>query len=277
VCSLTRRIIVVDPESQGKLAQKNAETAKLLFKTMQDMLVRAFVGREHISAADLRGVLKKFEERWATIETLFDRAASEGIDALTFIQNDRRKDHLTRLVFARVLMKVPERQVAKCTGSYPRAIVSGFQVAITSMFSKAEWAMLNQHSKWVFEFMGGDSDPVITAQLQNNDAVQLFAEQIFVTVLMRFYRFNVRRSEFVRLINEITPETAPKLGDAEFCELFEALFDEFYAMLLTETGLLRIDLSHGEDFLIRVRSVQDQYRRWKEGLNPPTAKRRSGS
>ncbi len=273
---MTRRIIVVDPESQGKLAQKNAETARLLFKTMQDMLVRSFTGRETISLDDLQLVLKKFEERWATIETLFDRAASEGIDALTFIQNDRRKDHLTRLIFARILMKIPERQVPRCTGSYPRAIVTGLQAAIVSMFSKAEFNMLNQHSKWAFEFMGGDSDPVVASQLRSNEAVQLFVEQVFVALLLRFYRFNVRRSEFARLINESGPENAPKVGDAEFCELFEGLFDEFFAMLLTEKGLTRIEMTQGEDFMVRVRSVQDQYRRWKEGLNPPNAKRRSG-
>lgn len=273
---MTRRIIVVDPESQGRLAQKNAETAKLLFKTMQDMLVRAFANRDSIGLDDLRGVLAKFEERWATIETLFDRAASEGIDALTFIQNDRRKDHLTRLIFARVLMKVPERPLPKGAGDYPRVIVKGFQAAIASMFSKPEWAMLNQHSKWVFEFMGGDSDPVISTQLKANEAIALFSEQVLVAVLLRFYRFTVRRSEFVRLINEALPEAAPKVGDTEFCELFEALFDGYFAMLLTEKGMTRIELSQGEDFLIRVRSVQDQYRRWKEGLNPPSAKRRAG-
>ncbi|MEI6557307.1 MAG: hypothetical protein WCO00_02790 [Rhodospirillaceae bacterium] len=274
---MTRRIIVVDPEGQGKLAQKNAETAKLLFNTMQDMLVRSFAGRQSITQGDLRLVLGKFEERWATIETLFDRAASESINDLTFIQNDRRKDHLTRLVFARILMKVQERPLAKGPGCYPRAIVTGLQAAITGMFSKPEWTMLNQHAKWVFEFMGGDSDPVILSQLQNNEAVQLFAEPILVALLLRFYRFTVRRSEFVRLINEAGPEAGPKLGDAEFCELFEALFDGYFALLLTEHGLLRVDMTQGEDFLIRVRSVQDQYRRWKEGLNPPHAKRRSGA
>ena len=274
---MTRRIIVVDPESQSKLAQKNAETAKVLFKTMQDMLVRAFAGREHISADEMRGVLKKFEERWAAVEPLFDRAASEGIEALSFVQNDRRKDHLTRLVFARVLMKIPERQVVKCTGIYPRAIVSGFQAAIASLFSEAEWALLNQHAKWVFEFMGGDSDPVISSQLQNNEAIRLFAEQVFVAVLMRFYRFNVRRSEFVRLINEIPPETAPKVGDAEFCELFEVLFDDFFASLSSEKTMMRMEMCQSEDFLVRLRSIQDQYRRWKEGQAPPATKRRSAS
>ena len=272
---MTRRIIVVDPESKGKLAQKNAETAKLLFKTMQDMLLKAFANRDSIAYEDLQVVLKKFEERWSTIETLFDRAASDGIDALTFIQNDRRKDQLTRLVFARILMKLGERPGPKGAPPYPRAIVAGLQAAITGMFSDSEWKMLNQHARWAFEFMGGDSDPVIASQLQSNEAIQLFVEQLFVAVLMRFYRFNIRRTEFVRQINEATPETGPKVGDSEFCELFEALFDDFYAMLLTQKGLTRIEMSQGEEFIVRVRSVQDQYRRWKEGLNPPNTKRRS--
>ena len=274
---MTRRIIVVDPESQGKLAQKNAETAKLLFKTMQDMLVRAFNGREAITSDELKAVLVKFDERWATIETLFDRAASEGIDALRFIQNDRRKDQFTRLVFARILMKVPERQLPKGAGSYPRAIVSGLQAAIAAAFAEPEWMLLNQHAKWAFEFMGGDSDPLIMGQLEKNEAIQLYVEQIFVALLLRFYRFNVRRPEFVRLINETVPEAVPKIGDAEFCELFEALFDDFFAMLVTEKGMTRIALVQGEDFTQRVRSVQDQYRRWKEGLTPPNTKRRPGS
>ena len=271
---MTPRIIVVDPESQTKIAQKNAETAKLLFNTMQDMLVKAFAGREQISPDDLRGALKKFEERWATIVTLFDRAASESIDALSFVQNDRRKDHLARLVFARLLMNVPERPIAKSKHTYPRAIVAGFQAAIVSMFSEPEWLMFNQHSKWAFEFMGSDSDAVIISHFQRGEAISLFVEPIFVALLLRFYRFNFRRSEFVRLINEAVPEGVPKIGDAEFCELFDSLFDEYYAMLLTEKGMMRLEMTQTEDFLVRVRGVQDQYRRWKEGLNPPTNKRR---
>ncbi len=242
---------------------------------MQDMLVRAFTGRETITLADMRIVLNRFEERWATIQSLFDRAAGESIDDLSFVQNDRRKDHLTRLLFAKVLMKVTERPIGKLAIGYPRIIVSGFQAAVVAMFSEHEFDLLNQNAKWAFEFMGSDSDPVISSQLGVNEAIQQFVEPLFVMVLLRFYRFTVRRSEFVRLINETVPEIAPKVGDAEFCEIFEALFDGYFAMLQTQKGMLRIEMSQGDDFLVRVRSVQDQYRRWKEGLTPPNTKRRT--
>jgi hypothetical protein len=74
------------------------------------------------------------------------------------------------------------------------------------------------------------------------------------------------------LINEGLTEGAQKIGDTEFCELFEAIFAEFEATLKTEDGRSRIEMTHGEEFLPRIRGIQDQYLRYKEGLIPVVGK-----
>lgn len=272
---MTHRIIVVDAASQEKLGQKNAEVARTLFHTIQDSLLRSFAGRTEVSVQEVQANLNKFQERWSTIETFFTRAADETINSLSYVQQDRRKDHLTRLIFARILMKVPERPLPRATQPYPRALVGGLQGVIADMFAKPEWQLLNQNALWVFKFIGSDSDAAVIGHLRDNEAIQLFAERVFVTLLLRFYRFNVRRSEFIRIINDGLPEGVAKIGDPEFCEMFEALFDDFYALLRTELGRTRIEMSHGEEFLGRVRGIQDQYLRYKEGIAPKPQRRQA--
>ncbi|MEI8393868.1 MAG: hypothetical protein WCF85_03965 [Rhodospirillaceae bacterium] len=268
------RIIVVDADSQGQLANKNAEAARKLFTTIQQSLLGACGDRDQVSVQELTANLKKFEDRWPTIESFFTRAADEAISSLCYVAQDRRKDHLTRLIFARILMSVTERPVAKSATPYPRLIIPGLPTVFMEMFTKPEWSMLNRHAKWVFEFIGSDSDQVIVQHLKENNAVKLFSEQIFVSLLLRFYRFNVRRSEMVRTINDALPDGVQKIGDPEFCELYEAMFNDIYATLRTEDGRARIEMSHGEEFLARVRGIQDQYLRYKEGITAPKPVRR---
>ncbi|CAK0739487.1 putative DUF262 domain-containing protein [uncultured Gammaproteobacteria bacterium] len=268
------RILVVNAENKGQLIQQNTAVARALLNLIRETMLGSFGNRQQISVQDMENALHRLEECWPSIENLFERAANATIGSLSFVAQDRRKDHLTRLLFAKLLMRIPERPVPKSPVSFPRLLLPGLQNNVASLFSKVEWDILNRHAKCVFEYIGSDSDPAIMAQLKGNEAIQLFSERVFVSILLKFYRFNLRKSEFLRITNEAMPEGVPKIGDNDFCSVFEGAFDDYFDILKSEEGRTRIELSHGEEFLVRIRGIQDQYRRYKEGIAPTIPVRR---
>lgn len=271
------RILVVNADNKGQLVRQNTAVARALLNLIRETMLDSLGNRQPITLQDIEGALGRLEDCWPKIESLFERAANATIGSLSFVAQDRRKDHLTRLLFAKLMMKVPERQVPRSPMPFPRLLLPGLQKNIASLFTKLEWEILNRHAKCVFEYIGSDSDPAIIAQLKSSEAIQLFSERVFVSILLKFYRFNLRKAEFIRITNEALPDGIPKIADSDFCDVFEGVFTDYFDILNTEEGRTRIELSHGEEFLVRIRGIQDQYRRYKEGLAPPTPARRAAA
>ena len=137
---------------------------------------------------------------------------------------------------------------------------------VAVMLTNREWRLLNDHARFIFEYIGSDDDDVLASQLQRNPAIQLLSQRIFLTLLLRFKGFNSRRQEFVRIINNSAAEVGYRMSDIEFCQVFEALFRDYHDMIQSEDGRLRLVMSHSEDFPERIKGVFDAFNRFKTGV-----------
>ena len=264
--AMVRRIN--ESEIKGTKVQKNLNISRALFGIVFEAIREGFAEREVLTREDVTRIEKKFEESWMHIESLFDNTCAECINVPWYIRDERRKDAITRLVYARLRMNL-EKATTSSGAIFPRVIVPGLQTMIAVMLTNREWRLLNDHARFIFEYIGSDDDAVLEVQLQRNAAIQLLSQRIFLTLLLRFKGFNSRRQEFVRLVNNSAAETGYRMTDLEFCLVFEALFRDYDDMIQSEDGRLRLVISHSEDFPERIKGIFDAYRRFKSGVSFP--------
>ena len=260
------KIVVFDSNVQPSIGAHTVGAVRQIFDSIRKAMASAFVDHDLISAQEVGAIFEVFEKRWGDIDRFFQNCTVNTLGSFSFVQQDRRKDQLTRLLFARILVSIPDRQLADSELTYPRVIITGIQRVLAGMFNAQELKMLNQNARWVFEFIGGDSDQLIMSHLEQSDVIRFVAEPVFILLL--FYHFNIKRAEAIRIINDSVPGEFIKIGDPEFCDFFEAIFTDIYKVLRKKDGRTRIEMTHGEDFLIRVRGILDQYQRYKEGVSP---------
>ncbi len=214
---------------------------------------------------DLGKIEKKFNESWRHVESLFDNTCAQCTDVPWYVRDERRKDAITRLVYVRLMMSV-ETRMTTWGVEFPRVVVPGLQSMISVMLTNREWRILNDHAHFIFDYVGSDDDAVLASQLKLNRAVQLLCQRIFLTLLMRFKGFNNRRLEFMRAVNTAPAGGGYQMSDADFCQVFEALFRDYHDMIESEDGRLRLVMSHSEEFPERIKGIFDAYFRFKAGV-----------
>ena len=251
-------------EIKGTKVQKNLNISKALFSIIFESIRDSFGEREVLSREDVDKIEKKFGESWFHVESLFDNTCAQCTDIPWYIRDERRKDAITRLVYARLRMNVEKRELSSGQ-MFPRVVVSGLQTMIAVMLTNREWKVLNEHARFIFEYIGSDDDTVLATQLQRNPAIQLLSQRIFLTLLLRFKGFNSRRQEFIRIVNNSAAEAGYRMTDLEFCAVFEALFRDYHDMIQSEEGRLRLVMSHSDDFPERIQGIFDAFTRFKTG------------
>lgn len=255
---------VKECEIKGTKVQKNLNISRALFNVMFDALRDCFGDREVMTRGDLERVEKKLDASWFHVESLFDNTCAQCSDIPWYVRDERRKDAITRLVYARLRMNIEKRSVPSGV-VFPRVVVSGLQTMVAVMLTNREWRLLNDHARFIFEYIGSDDDTVLATQLKNNPAILLLSQRVFLTLLLRFKGFNARRQEFISIINNSTAETGYRMTDMEFCEVFEALFRDYHDMIQNEDGRARLAISHSDDFPERIKGIFDAFYRFKTG------------
>ncbi len=256
---------ITGAQIKGTKVQKNLSVARALLNIVFESIHDGFGDRVSITWEEIAKIETKIEESWPHVETLFDNTCAQCLDTCWYVRDERRKDALTRLIYAKIIMGVKERELAGGV-IYPRVILPGLQTVVTVVLSSREWKILNDHARFIFEYIGSDDDIMIANQIKLNHAVRLLCQRVFLTLLLRFKGFNTRRQEFIRLINHGAIDTNYRMSDVEFCEIFEVLFREFHDMIESDEGRLRLAISHTEDFPERLLGVFDAYFRYKAGV-----------
>ncbi|MEI6558380.1 MAG: hypothetical protein WCO00_08210 [Rhodospirillaceae bacterium] len=254
-----------EDEIRGKRVQKNLSISRALFNIIFDSIDEDLRASDVVTIEEVKRIEKKINESWFHIESLFDNTCSQCMETHWYVRDERRKDAITRLVYARLIMGVPERST-DAGASFPRVIVPGLQTMIAIMLTAREWKVLNDFSRFVFEYIGSDHDDLITRHYRMNAAVQMLCQRIFITLLLRFKGFNVRRQEFVRIVNNAVRESNYKMSDIDFCAMFETLFREYHDMVQTEDGRMKLALYHAEDVPEKIKIIFDAHFRFKEGV-----------
>ncbi|MEI6556787.1 MAG: hypothetical protein WCO00_00145 [Rhodospirillaceae bacterium] len=252
-------------EIHGTRVQKNLSISRALFNIIFESIDRELMICEVVTLDEVRRIEKKLNESWHHIESLFDNTCAQCMETQWYVRDERRKDAITRLVYARLIIGVPERST-EAGASFPRVIVPGLQTMIAIMLTAREWKVLNDFSRFIFDYIGSDHDEVLAKHYQMNTAVQMLVQRIMITLLLRFKGFNTRRNEFVRIINNAVRESNYRMSDIDFCATFETLFREYHDMVQSDDGCLKLSLYHAEDVPEKVRGIFDAYFRFKEGI-----------
>jgi len=256
---------IEESEIRGDKSKKNLNICRALFHIIFESLRDSFAGRTEIGVEDVARVRRKFEETSRHVVSLFDNTCAQCLDTHWYVRDDRRKDAITRLLYARLVMLVPERPGISGV-TFPRVIVPGMQNLVAVLLSNREWKVLNDYSRFIFDYIGSDRDDAIATQLKLNPAVQLLCQKVFLPLLLRFKGYNTRRQEFIRMVNNSQAESNYRMTEAEFCEVFEALFREYHDMSESDDGRLKLSLYHAEDVPDQIKGIFDAHFRFKSSV-----------
>lgn len=259
---------------KGTRVRKNLDISKSLFDIFFNSLRNELREQSVITEASVDRIERRLRAAWPQVETLFDGTCAACMDAPRYIRNNDRKDFVTRLVFAKILMHVPERPIPDMTGQvFPRIILPGLRDSIGILLNGREWAVLNEHVRLIFDYVGGDDDTTLMQQMKLNPAVGFLCQRVFVTLLLRFKGFNARRLDVMRRIEGSLRDSSYRLQDSEFCQIFEGLFREYHDLIQTDEGRLRVSMSYSDDAPETLENIFAAYFRFKEGVTAVGATR----
>ncbi|MEI6558381.1 MAG: hypothetical protein WCO00_08215 [Rhodospirillaceae bacterium] len=257
---------ITEAQIKGTKVKKNLDISRSFFNTVFDSIYKGFGERVVLSGREVAAVKAGIEASWPQFETMFGNTCVQCMEAPWFAQDERRKDFITRLVCSRIFMRVPDRATASGT-KFPRVIAPGLQTMISILLTNREWRILNDHARFIFEYIGGDDDATLAAHFETNETMKQLCERIFITLFLRFKSFTTRRQEFIKIISNAVSETSYRMSEEEFCDVFDAMFGEYYEVIQSETGRLQIAMSHSEDFPERMKAIFEVYLRFRSGLS----------
>ena len=257
---------ITEAQIKGTKVKKNLDISRSFFSLVFESIYKNFGNRAALNGRDIARIKAGIEASWPEFESMFGDTCVQCMEAPWFAQDERRKDAITRLVFSRILMKVPSRPAAG-GAEFPRVIAPGLQTMVSILLTNREWRILNDHARFIFEYIGGDDDASLARHFAGNETMTQLCERIFLTLLLRFKFFNARRQEFIRIVNNAVSETSYRMADDEFCEIFEAMFNDYYNLIQSETGRLQVAVSHSEDFPERMAAIFEVYTRFRIGVS----------
>ncbi|MBI1206425.1 MAG: hypothetical protein GC191_03945 [Azospirillum sp.] len=242
-------------------------------------LRRAFAGKEQITRGELEAALLELRGTWrptrstpsASADNTRQAAGHEaaGPARIDYVPDVRRKDFLTRLVFSRILSRVPVRQVGIVAGAgvfYPRLLAPGIQANLRALFQPRELFLLNQHARKIFADLGTDHDDTIWPVISASRSMTVRVDRIFIRILLAFKNFNVRKWEFIRILTTQVEPRLCQIDEDVFFELFDALFHDYRAMVASTDGLARLDSYYGQTCGEELRAVFATYHRQRQAL-----------
>lgn len=249
---------------------RHQKTAEVLLQTLAQALQPTLAEKGALSADDLARAVELMLRHKQTLAPLFavncraclaagPAAAVKGMAA--FQADQRRRDYVTRLLFAAVAAQTPET-VDPITGdSYPRLLAGPLQTHVASLFYEREWEAMNADALLLFQKVGVDSGEAVWERLQTDDALPFVADAVFIRVLLRFRQFAYQRQHFIRRMGDLLRDRQFIVTEAHFIALFDAMFGRLRPALASELGRARIDTRYGEETATTMLRIFDEFDR----------------
>ncbi len=258
---------------------RHHRTAKALVRTFQEALEPQLFTKGSLSRDEFLRAVALMMEHWPKALPLFARTCHACLEAAgsgdgtrrpaLFTTDGRRRDFVTRLMFATLAGRVPER-VDPITGEvFPRVVVPGLQANLQTLFYDREWIVLNSDAIAIFNQIGTDRDEEIWRRIARQDTLAVLADTVFVRVLLRFKQFHLQRQTFIRRMTEILREKRFDFADEHFDTLFETMFGRLRDALATELDRARMDIHYGEGTADQLLRIFDQFDRHRQEQATP--------
>lgn len=241
-----------------------------IFAALKENLQR----KDSLTLQDLEESFGRIRAYWPNLMPLYVATCKEcsALNVKVYAPDARRKDFVTRLVFSRILNRVPKRPVGTNGQFYPNLLAPGIQANIKTMLSPSEFQVYNQLARNIFAETGTDRDDEIWPIIDKSEPMSVMTNRILVKLLTSFRSFNTRHWEFLRILQQTVDPTICKVDDTVFCELFESLFQDFAILLAREEGRLRFDMIYGESSAEQLTGVLMTYQRYRQGIEPTAVK-----
>lgn len=262
------------PDSLPPFA-RHQKTAEVLLQTLAQALGPVIAEKGALSADELTRAVDLMLRHKAALAPLFaancraclaagPAAAAEGLAA--FQADQRRRDYVTRLLFAAVATQTPECLDPITGESYPRVLAGPLQTHVASLFYEREWEAMNADALLLFQKVGVDSGEAVWERLQDDDALPFVADAVFIRVLLRFRQFAYQRQHFIRRMGDLLRERRFVLSEEQFMALFDAMFGRLRGPLGSELGRARIDTRYGDETASTMLRIFDEFDKRRQEL-----------
>lgn len=247
-----------------------------LLETIFTALRENLEKRDTLTIGDLEESFEKIRNYWPNLLPIYEATCRE-CPAMTasraFVPDSRRRDFVTRLVFSRLVNRIQEHPLPNNL-SYPKILAPGIQANIQTLISGKEYTIYNDLARSIFVEAGTDKDDEIWLKIEKSESLTVSSDRIFIRLLSTFRNFNTRHWEFLRIIQASVDANLCRIDDGAFCEIFEALFGVYEALVSREDNRLRLDLYYGESTAEQIRIVLNTYQRYRQSVTASTSSRR---
>lgn len=233
---------------------RHQQTAESLLRMVQDALAPVFEAKGHVTRDDIDRVVGRLTDASDRTAVLFAQACRACVEhpvpppvrMAIFDPAGRRRDFVTRLLFAHVKDRLPPRLDPLTGATYPNLLASSFQATLNGLFYDMEWRALNVDAVTAFEKIGTTDDHEIRDRIDHDTALPIVVGSIFVRVLLRFRQFTFQRQSFVRRMADQLRAHRFVFTEEHFVAIFEALASRLRPELGGELARARADMRYGE-------------------------------
>jgi hypothetical protein len=245
---------------------RHQKTAEAMLRALAQALQPSLSQGGSVAAEELARAVELVVRRGAALAPLFAQncracaahGAAAGV-AAAYQADQRRRDYVTRLLYAAVAAETPE-SVDPLTGeTFPRVLAAPLQSHIAGLFYEKEWEAMNADALLLYQKIGSDADDAVWEKVHEDDGLPFLADAVFIRVLLRFRQFAFQRQNFIRRMGELLRERRFVLTDAHFVALFDAMFGRLRPGLKSELGRARIDIRYGEETASSMLKIFDEF------------------
>jgi hypothetical protein len=254
--------------SETEFSHRQHATAKQIFDGFYSALREQTDGGATVDLGKIDSIFGKFSLLWPSVLPLMERHCEACVVSRgARLQRDgRRKDYLTRLLFSRIVIMVPRRQ-SREGPAYPLTLARGMSEVVQAMFTPSEVGILNDHVLAIYEQAATDDDAALWAAVETNPSLAALVDRVFLQYLIRFRSFTSNRRTFLEAMRRGLAPGRADFSDADFCEVFEALFSRLFCLLEASKGIVALDLLGGEGAAARVAEIWDSYSHHRQSLS----------
>lgn len=249
--------------------QTQHDLARTLIRTFYEALAVQFERKDHITRDELDRAFTLIEGFWPKTLPAFKANCRLCLDkhgSRAYNPDARRKDFLTRFVFSLLITSIPSRMDPISGKHFPQVIVRGIQRNVTTLFSNAEYEMLNSQAQAIFATIGTDDDTQMWPLIRADETMSMLADKIFIRMLLRFRQFNQQRQTFTAAIVGSIEANVYKFTDQDFCTVFEAMFSRYDALIRTPEGRIKMDVYYGDGTADGISSIFFAFEQFKKDL-----------
>ncbi|UEM20374.1 hypothetical protein JL100_025380 [Skermanella mucosa] len=249
--------------------QTQHDLARTLIRTFYEALAVQFERKDHITRDELDRAFTLIEGFWPKTLPAFKANCRLCLDkhgARAYNPDARRKDFLTRFVFSLLITNIPSRMDPISGKYFPQVIVRGIQRNVTTLFSNAEYEMLNSQAQAIFATIGTDDDTQMWPLIRADETMSMLADKIFIRMLLRFRQFNHQRQTFTAAIVGSIEPSVYKFTDQDFCTVFEVMFSRYESLIRTPEGRIKMDVYYGDGTADGISSIFFAFEQFKKDL-----------